>query len=260
MIIIKIGGSLTKDKEVLENLCREIENLSADFDFVIIPGGGEFADIVRIYDKKFNLAPGISHKMAILAMDQTGLLISSFFYCSVNDKKYRDFRVYEEISRRQSHKVYSGISCRNSDIISKFSARKFYYYEKPMPIFNEQDKIKILIPSRFLFDIPETEIKPSWDITSDSIAAYVAGKLRAEKLIILTDVDGIYDSDPDKNRNAKLIKKINIRELVNFGEACIDKKFHEFLKTDCAVINGKFPERISDVVEGREFIGTEILV
>ncbi|ODS40722.1 hypothetical protein BEH94_05090 [Candidatus Altiarchaeales archaeon WOR_SM1_SCG] len=205
MFVIKLGGSLTKDKKILANLCREIEKLTKKFDLLIVPGGGEFADIVREYDKKFNLSQEISHRMAVLAMDQTGFLISGFF----NDNN---------------------------------------------------NKVKILIPSKIFLELPESELEHSWDVTSDSISAYLAGKLNAEKLIILTDVCGLYDSDPKKNQDAKLFKKVNLNEIKNFHDSCVDKKFHEFLKTPCCIINGKFPGRISAALENKEFVGTEIVI
>jgi len=209
MFVIKLGGSLTKDKKILANLCREIEKLTKKFDLLIVPGGGEFADIVREYDKKFNLPPEISHRMAVLAMDETGFLISGFFDDDDNDN---------------------------------------------------DNKVKIFFPSKFLLELPESELEHSWDVTSDSISAYIAGKLNAEKLIILTDVCGLYDSDPNKNQDAKLFKKVNLNEIKNFPASCVDKKFHEFLKTPCCIINGKFPGRISAALENKDFVGTEIVI
>jgi len=209
MFVIKLGGSLTKDKKILANLCGEIEKLTKKFDLLIVPGGGEFADLVREYDKKFNLPPEISHRMAVLAMDETGFLISGFFDDDDNDN---------------------------------------------------DNKVKIFFPSKFLLELPESELEHSWDVTSDSISAYIAGKLNAEKLIILTDVCGLYDSDPKKNQDAKLFKKINLNEIKNFPASCVDKKFHEFLKTPCCIINGKFPGRISAALENKEFTGTEIVI
>ena len=209
MFVIKLGGSLTKDKKILANLCGEIEKLTKKFDLLIVPGGGEFADIVREYDKKFNLPPEISHRMAVLAMDETGFLISGFFDDDDNDN---------------------------------------------------DNKVKIFFPSKFLLELPESELEHSWDVTSDSISAYIAGKLNAEKLIILTDVCGLYDSDPNKNQDAKLFKKVNLNEIKNFPASCVDKKFHEFLKTPCCIINGKFPGRISAALENKEFTGTEIVI
>lgn len=40
---------------------------------------------------------------------------------------------------------------------------------------------------------------------NDSLASKVAVMMEAERLILLTDVDGLYDDDPKKNKNANLI-------------------------------------------------------
>ena len=51
---------------------------------------------------------------------------------------------------------------------------------------------------------------------NDSLSAKVAKYTDSDRLIILTDVDGLYDSDPKKNRNAKLVwelEKVSARIL-----------------------------------------------
>ena len=41
---------------------------------------------------------------------------------------------------------------------------------------------------------------------NDNLSAHMASLLGAEKLIILTDVDGLFESNPQKNPDAKLVK------------------------------------------------------
>lgn len=49
---------------------------------------------------------------------------------------------------------------------------------------------------------------------NDSLSAQIARMVRAERLVLLTDVDGLYDSDPKKNKSARLIPyKKNISQL-----------------------------------------------
>jgi len=58
-------------------------------------------------------------------------------------------------------------------------------------------------------------------VSGDAIIAYLAKKLNARKVLLGTDVDGIFDSNPKKNKNAKLIEKINnknIKELIKKAE------------------------------------------
>lgn len=53
----------------------------------------------------------------------------------------------------------------------------------------------IFIVSEFLKN--EDPFECSWDVTSDSIAAYVAHSLNA-KLLIVTNVNGIYTREPNE--------------------------------------------------------------
>ncbi|MFX0076738.1 MAG: UMP kinase [Candidatus Hermodarchaeota archaeon] len=49
--------------------------------------------------------------------------------------------------------------------------------------------------------------------STTSVAITVAEFLKAEKLVILTDVDGIYDKDPDLYEDAKLFEKLSYETL-----------------------------------------------
>lgn len=44
---------------------------------------------------------------------------------------------------------------------------------------------------------------------NDNLSAKVASHLRADRLVILTDVDGFFDSDPRKNKKARLVPELN---------------------------------------------------
>jgi len=46
-------------------------------------------------------------------------------------------------------------------------------------------------------------------------AALIAEKVKATEFLNATDVDGIYDSDPNKNKKAKKFSKMNIKDLRN---------------------------------------------
>jgi glutamate 5-kinase len=44
---------------------------------------------------------------------------------------------------------------------------------------------------------------------NDTLSAIVAGLCRADLLVILSDIDGLYDADPRKNPEAKLIHRVD---------------------------------------------------
>lgn len=100
---------------------------------------------------------------------------------------------------------------------------------------------------------------------NDSLSAAVASLIKADILIILTDIDGIYDKNPADDCDAKLILKISkidekIRQIVRsrpglLGTGGMETKLKaaEFLslrKIPTAIVNGRFPERIFQVFSG----------
>jgi len=51
--------------------------------------------------------------------------------------------------------------------------------------------------------------------STNATAALICEKIKANRFINTTDVNGIYDSDPNKNPKAKLIKEIAIKKCLN---------------------------------------------
>jgi len=50
--------------------------------------------------------------------------------------------------------------------------------------------------------------------STNATAALIAEKIRATQFINATDVDGIYDSDPNKNKSAKMFKEISVKDCI----------------------------------------------
>ena len=106
----------------------------------------------------------------------------------------------------------------------------------------------ILIVSNILKD--NDPFKSSWDVTSDSIAAYIAHLLNA-KLLIVTNVNGIYTREPSEE-GSKFINKIDAKKLLTFEESSIDKMLPSLLiefGTNCYVVNGMYPERVLSLID-----------
>jgi uridylate kinase len=51
--------------------------------------------------------------------------------------------------------------------------------------------------------------------STNATAALICEKIKADKFLNATDVDGIYDSDPKKNAKAKMFKEITIKKCLN---------------------------------------------
>jgi len=218
-VTIKVGGSLASHPEKLRILCTKLTELSQDHKLVVIPGGGEFADIVRKLDKRFTLPPAVSHRMAILGMDQYGLLLSDLL--------------------------------PNSRIVNKLEHLQETW---------DSGKLLVFLPSNFLFT--EDPLENSWDVTSDSIALYVAGQLHATRALLVTDVDGVYNCDPKKSSGAKLIKKLSVPDLLRMKKrTSVDKFLPKLLlqlRIECFVVNGLYPKRVEAILKGQDTVCTLI--
>jgi len=209
--VIKVGGSLAEEPERLIALCAKLSVLAETYGLVVVPGGGRFADVVRDSDKRFNLSSGVSHRMAILGMDQFGMLLAQ-----ITPNSCATYSLDEQLA--------------------------------------ETEAVPVFLPSRLLFK--EDPLKNSWDVTSDSIAAYVASRLQATKLVLVTDVDGVFTEDPKKNEDATLIERLSAEELLKFdARTSVDRFLAKLLlesPVDCYVVNGKHPERIEAILAGQQ--------
>lgn len=124
-----------------------------------------------------------------------------------------------------------------------------------IPIVNENDTIAT----------EEIEIGDN-----DTLSAIVAALVKADLLIILSDIDGLYDSDPRKNPGAKLIDTVKeitpqIKEMATgagseFGTGGMSTKINaaeiaSAHKFNMMIVNGDNPEILYDAVEEKK-VGT----
>lgn len=194
LTVVKIGGSLVyhENGQALRRLGEVIARLSLAHSIVIVPGGGPFADVVREYGRRLGLRDATCHFMALASMDQYGYLLREFIPGS------RLIELGEEGAGRQ------------------LAEPAFSY-----PV--------ILLCSRFIGRVPPAELPRSWDVTSDSIAAYIAGWLGARLLVLLKSVDA----------------GLEIKEPV--VDAFFAKIVPSYLRV--WVINGLYPERLNELLE-----------
>ena len=140
MWIVKIGGSLLGSPE----LSRWLEVLVkfSKGHVIIVPGGGLFADAVREAQKLTNASDAVAHQLALLAMDQFGLLLAG-----MND----------------------GLVTASSEL--EIAERGW------------QHRAMVWLPSQMI--LVDQSIPQNWQVTSDSLSAWLANKLGAEQLILV---------------------------------------------------------------------------
>jgi 5-(aminomethyl)-3-furanmethanol phosphate kinase len=140
MWVVKLGGSLFGTSELrlwLEMLARQ-----SDGRVVIVPGGGVFADLVRSSQRGGGYDDATAHRMALLAMEQYGLVMKSL----------------------QPHLVTA-----SSEL--EIAERSW------------QHRAIVWMPNQMA--LADDGIPMSWDVTSDSLAAWLCDKIGANRLVLV---------------------------------------------------------------------------
>jgi len=109
-------------------------------------------------------------------------------------------------------------------------------------------RVPVLLTYNLLFQTDE--LPRSWDVTADSIAAWVAGLSGAKQLVLLKSVDGLFNDDPCSPAGAELLEKFDVNQLI----LCkgVDRYFASILKKyrlDVWIVNGKHPERLTQLLD-----------
>lgn len=140
MWVVKLGGSLIDSAELQSWL-----GVLASFGggrVVIVPGGGPFANQVRRAQDLWGFDNKVAHRMAILAMEQYGLMMTG---------------IRPDLRRASS--------------------------QMEMERLLREAAVPVWLPGVMTFENPE--IPESWEITSDSLAAWLAETMGAEMLVLV---------------------------------------------------------------------------
>ncbi|MEH7876388.1 aspartate kinase [Rhizobium laguerreae] len=221
-IIVKFGGSLMRDIATCKKAIAQLEELASKGHRILIVPGG-----------------GIPDK-AIEAIDAKHPLepFTAHHACALA----QDQTGYLLADRAFSTKL---VAC------SAFSECKALV---------QQGMIPVLLPSRVLFTMDPVEW--SWEITSDAVAAWIAWVTLTPRLVILTDVDGVYRGAATEDQSA-LIEIITAQDLADLGHTSIDVCAASFMAQrgiSGVVVNGAHPERLAGWLEGKRVRATTITV
>ncbi len=185
-IIIKIGSSsLFSGKEFAENrillLAQEIKKMrDLGVEVCLITSGA-----IAMGMSKMGLTKkpsNISSKQALAAIGQMYLM-----------EKYE--QIFEKVGVKPAQILLSHDDFGNSSRVKnlKNTISSLFSY-KVFPIINENDALAT------------EEIKVG---DNDTLAAMISTTIGADMLVIISDVDGLYDKNPVENHDAKLIKVVN---------------------------------------------------
>jgi uridylate kinase len=107
--------------------------------------------------------------------------------------------------------------------------------------------------------------------TTDGVAALVAARVRADRLVNATDVDGIYEHDPRTHPDARRLERLPWAEFrARVHEATSGEAGQNFLfdrlgadtlaraRIPLWVVNGRDLANLEAAIEGRPFVGSRV--
>ncbi len=186
-IVIKIGSSLLINsknnfinKKILNNICKDINFLIGKKKEILVVSSGALA----LGKKALNINNHylkITDKQAIASVGQI-LMING----------WRESLAKYNLVCGQVLLTHQDVEIRRSSI-------------------NARNTIESLIKLNSIAIINENDTVATKELKfgdNDQLAARVAQLTSADLLILLSDVDGLYDTSPEKNPKAKLIKEV----------------------------------------------------
>jgi len=255
IVVIKLGGSTLSE---MDNNLKEIADLHiSGIPVVIVHGGGalisewmnkleiktDFIDGLRVTDEN-----SIQIVTSIL-----GGLVNKTLVASIINKNCKaiglsgiDDNIFTAKFLDLTHGYVGNIINTNSEFIELLLNKEYLPVIAPIAINNE------------LID------PPLLNINGDIAASALAVSLQADKLIFLTDVDGVLDE------NSKLISTLNTaqsKSLISNGTAksgmipkinsCIDAVESN---VESFIINGTKYGNLTSIIKNSESVGTKFLV
>jgi len=200
-LVVKIGTALLSssggiDASILNSLVRDMAQLKREkgFNLLLVSSGaiGFGMDLL-----------GMKSRPAVLPMKQATAAVG----------QARLMHTYETLFMKHGNGLKTAqvlLSIRDLDDRQSYlnirnTINTLFEFKDVIPIVNENDSTAT------------QELKFG---DNDTLSARIASKVGADLLILLSDIDGLYDANPSRNQNSKLIPLIeNITEQVlSFAE------------------------------------------
>ena len=203
-IVIKCGGKVLIDPDLFNKFIEDIAILyKLGLTIIIVHGRGP-----RI---KIELA-----KLNIESQFISGLRVTDKQTMVIVEKALTDFNseIVEKLQKKNCKAEGLNVSINNVFIVEQEN-KDLGFVGKPKKILN--DKIQTIINKQLipiLSPMGKDEEGQKYNINADTAAVAIAKSLKSRRLLLMTDVEGVYD------KNKKLIKEINPTEAKDL----IDKK------------------------------------
>ena len=250
-VVIKVGTSTLAyatghlNIRRVEHLCRVLSDLKNQGHEVILVSSGAIGMGVGKLSLK-ERPTDIPTKQAAASVGQCELM-------------YTYDKLFAEYNHTVGQILLTGSDFRHEDRYNNFRNTMSRLLElEVLPIINENDTIAT------------EEIKVG---DNDTLSAMVAVNIEADRLVLLSDIDGLYTADPHKDPDAKLIHTVEaltpdvlalagdkgsdlgtggMKTKLTAAELCTEAG------CEMVIMNGENPELLYDLFDGKA-VGTRFL-
>jgi glutamate 5-kinase len=246
-LVVKVGSStLTHESgklnlQNLERLSRVLSDImNAGVEVILVSSGAQAAGLGKL---------GLSEKPKEMRLKQATAAVGQGALMYIYEKFFGEYgySVGQILLNRDDVEIEN----RRQNLLNTFNALFEYGV---VPIVNENDSVAV----------EEIIIGEN-----DSLSAIVACLVGADLLVMLSDIDGLYDSDPHTNPEAKLIPLVEDIEAIDAdvggagssrGTGGMTTKIQAAkIAVSCGVntivAKGDTPELLYDIMKGKQ-VGT----
>ncbi len=269
IVVIKYGGNAMINDELKEKVMEDIALMRfVGIHPVIVHGGGpEITGFLKKIGKESSFVAGLR------VTDEETVEVAEMVL---------DGKINSEIVKRMNRRGVRAVGLSGEDA-NLIRAKK-----KLATVYENQEAKEVDIGyvgdvASINTDILETLIKndyvpviapigigvggENYNINADYVAAKVAGALRAERLMLLTDVEGVYKDFEDKNSFISILTAAKAREYIKDGtitggmipklEACLTAMDEGVSKAH--IIDGRQPHSLILEMFTAEGVGTQVI-
>lgn len=185
-IVVKLGSHVLStedgmpDREAIANIVEQIASLKkSGKQIIIVSSGAGICGVGAI--NKWSRRKDMNYKQALCAIGQVELMMA-----------YKEFFAKYDIHVAQILLTRDDFS--NSERELHIRNTLFTLIDEGVvPVINENDSVSV------------EEIKIG---DNDNLSALTGNLWNADALVILSDIDGVFDKDPKKHKDAKLITEV----------------------------------------------------
>ena len=201
LIVVKYGGNVLIDREIFNNFIKDISLLNKlGLSIIIVHGGGPRIEREL---KKENIKTRFIN----------GLRVTDDNVISIVEKVLIDFNndIVNSLAKKGTKAV--PVNTKTNNIIEVVPDQKELGYVG-IPSSIDEDKLKNIINRKqipVVAPLGLSKSKITYNINGDTAASAIAKKIKSRRLILMTNVQGVYD---DRRELISEIKPYDIENLV----------------------------------------------